>query len=178
MADPTLRIADRSAIPALPVMMAHHRPILALDLGTTTGWALRDTDGLITSGTLSLRPGRFDGGGMRYLRFANWLAEIDRLTGPMAAIWFEGVRRHAGTDAAHVYGGLMATLTAWAEQHGVPYQGVPVGTIKRHVTAKGNAGKEAVLAAVRARGFSPADDNEADAIALLLWAVETAGGLR
>jgi len=69
-------------------------------------------------------------------------------------------------------------LTAWAEQHGVPYQGVPVGTIKRHVTAKGNAGKEVVLATIRARGFSPADDNEADAIALLLWAVETAGGVR
>ncbi|MET3791793.1 hypothetical protein ABID37_002001 [Aquamicrobium terrae] len=74
--------------------------ILALDLGTTTGWALRGHDGLITSGTVSFRPGRYDGGGMRYLRFANWLAEIDRLSGPMAAIWFEEVRRHVGTDAA------------------------------------------------------------------------------
>ena len=37
--------------------------ILALDLGTTTGWALRGHDGLITSGTASFRPGRFDGGG-------------------------------------------------------------------------------------------------------------------
>jgi hypothetical protein len=67
---------------------------------------------------------------MRYLRFTNWLTEIDRLSGPVAAIWFEEVRRHAGTDAAHVYGGLMATLTAWAELRGVPYAGVPVGTIK------------------------------------------------
>src|SRR5690606_40910206 len=104
MADPTLRIADRSAIPALPFAMTPHRPILALDLGTTTGWALRDADGLITSGTLSLRPGRFDGGGMRYLRFANWLAEIDRLTGPMAAIWFEEVRDRKSTrlNSSHV----------------------------------------------------------------------------
>jgi hypothetical protein len=46
---------------------------------------------------------------MRYLRFTNWLTEIDRLSGPIGAIWFEEVRRHAGTDAAHVYGGLMAT---------------------------------------------------------------------
>jgi hypothetical protein len=29
----------------------------------------------------------------------------------------------------------------------------------------------------RARGFSPADDNEADAIAILLWAIETNGGV-
>ena len=76
--------------------------MLALDLGTTTGWALRAPDGLITSGTVSFRPGRFDGGGMRYLRFTNWLTEMDRLSGPIAAIWFEEVRRHAGTDAAHV----------------------------------------------------------------------------
>lgn len=154
-----------------------HRAILALDLGTSTGWALRSVDGLITSGTISLRPGRFDGGGMRYLRFTNWLTEIDRLSGPIAAIWFEEVRRHAGTDASHIYGGLMATLTAWAELRGVPYEGVPVGTIKRHVAAKGNADKAAVMAAVRARGFSPADDNEADAIAILLWAIETNGGV-
>jgi hypothetical protein len=150
---------------------------LALDLGTSTGWAIRGHDGLITSGTVSLRPGRFDGGGMRYLRFTNWLTEIDRLSGPVAAIWFEEVRRHAGTDASHIYGGLMATLTAWAELRGVPYEGVPVGTIKRHAAGKGNADKAAMVAAVRARGFSPADDNEADAIAILLWAIETNGGV-
>ncbi len=154
-----------------------HAAILALDLGSTAGWALRGHDGLITSGTASFRPGRFDGGGMRYLRFTNWLTEIDRLSGPISAIWFEEVRRHAGTDAAHVYGGLMATLTAWAELRGVPYEGVPVGSIKRHATGKGNADKAAMIAAVRARGFSPADDNEADAIALLLWAIETNGGV-
>ena len=87
------------------------------------------------------------------------------------------MRRHAGTDAAHVYGGFLATLTAWCEQHGIAYQGVPVGTIKRYATGKGNADKQAVIAAVRARGFEPADDNEADAIAILLWAIETNGGL-
>jgi hypothetical protein len=150
--------------------------LLALDLGTTTGWAMRSAESLMTSGTVSLRPGRFEGGGMRYLRFTNWLDEMARLAGPIKAIYFEEVRRHAGTDAAHVYGGLMATLTAWAELRGVPYQGVPVGTIKRHATGKGNANKDAMMAAARARDFSPADDNEADAIALLFWAIETNGG--
>jgi hypothetical protein len=152
--------------------------ILALDLGTTTGWALRSHDGLITSGTVSFRPSRYDGGGMRYLRFTNWLAELDRLSGPIATIWFEEVRNHKGVDASHVYGGLMATLTAWAEHRGVPYAGVPVGTIKRFATGKGNANKQAMIAAVRDRGFSPADDNEADAIAILLWAIETRGGVQ
>lgn len=149
---------------------------LSLDLGTITGWAL-DADGRITSGTVSFRTGRFEGGGMRYLRFGNWLGEMLRLS-PIHAVHFEEVRRHAATDAAHVYGGLMATLTAWCEREGIPYQGVPVGTIKRHATGKGNAGKDAVISAIEARGFSPADDNEADAIALALWAQETGGGAK
>jgi Holliday junction resolvasome RuvABC endonuclease subunit len=153
------------------------RTILALDLGTTTGWALRAHDGLITSGTVSFKPRRFDGGGMRYLRFTNWLTEIDRLSGPIEAIWFEEVRNHKGVDASHVFGGLMAVLTSWAEMRGVPYEGVPVGTIKKHATGKGNASKAMMIQAARARGFSPADDNEADAIAILIWALETKGGM-
>ena len=153
------------------------RTLLAIDLGTTTGWALKSQGGLITSGTVSFRPSRYDGGGMRYLRFQNWLAEMDRLSGPIATIWFEEVRNHKGVDASHVYGGLMATLTSWAELRGIPYQGVAVGTIKRFATGKGNANKAAMMVAARARGFSPADDNEADAIAILLWAIESRGGV-
>ena len=155
--------------------LAHH-PVLALDLGTTTGWALRGHDGCITSGTMTFKPTRFEGGGMRYLRFRGWLAEIAGLSGGIARIAFEEVQRHAGTGAAHAYGGFLATLTAWCEQEAIPYQGVPVGTIKRYATGKGNAGKDAVVAAVRSRGFLPADDNEADAIALLLWATDPTGG--
>jgi Holliday junction resolvasome RuvABC endonuclease subunit len=146
-------------------------PILALDLGQHTGWALRTTDGVITSGTAQFRPGRFEGGGMVYLRFRGWLQELDETAGGIGAVFFEEVVRHLGTAASHAYGGYLAHLTAWAEALRLPYQGVPVGTIKRHATGKGNAGKDQVIAAVRARGFAPADDNEADALALLDWAM-------
>ena len=145
--------------------------ILALDLGQNTGWALRTADGLITSGTVQFRPGRFEGGGMVYLRFRAWLQELDETSGGIGAVFFEEVRRHLGTAAAHLYGGWLAILSTWCEGHGVPYQGVPVGTIKRHATGNGNAGKDEVIAAMRARGFAPADDNEADALALLFFAL-------
>lgn len=144
--------------------------ILALDLGTTTGWAVSGRDGSITSGSESFKPRRFEGGGMRYLRFKNWLQEIAQAVGGLGAVYFEEVRRHAGVDAAHAYGGFMAHLTAWCEHHGIPYQGVPVGTIKKHATGKGNAGKQDMVTAMQAMGFRPADDNEADALALLRWA--------
>lgn len=150
--------------------------VLALDLGTTTGWAMH-TDGAITSGTVSFKPGRFEGGGMRYLRFRGWLAELSSMTGGVGAVYFEEVRRHAGVDAAHAYGGFLATLTAWCEHHGTAYAGVPVGTIKRHATGKGNADKAAMIAAMRLAGHNPADDNEADALAIVRWALESGAPL-
>ena len=176
MANQTMTNPNQNAVQKAPPAFTGQRTLLALDLGTTTGWALHGADGLITSGTASFRNGRFDGGGMRYLRFTNWLGELERLSGPVAAIWFEEVRRHAGTDAAHVYGGLMASLTSWGELRGIPYEGVPVGTIKRHATGKGNAPKQAMIDAARAKGFSPEDENEADAIAILLWAIDAREG--
>ena len=114
-----------------------------------------------------------DGGGMRFLRFKRWLTELKGEG--FEAVYFEEVRRHAGIDAAHAYGGFMATLTAWCEAHGIPYEGVPVGTIKRSFTGKGNAKKAAMKAEAVRRGYTVADDNEADALAILLWAQERAG---
>ena len=145
--------------------------ILALDLGTTTGWALMTRDGSITSGTESFKPHRFEGGGMRFLRFKRWLTEIKQTSDGIDAVYFEEVRRHLGVDAAHAYGGFMAHLTAWCEHHQIPYQGVPVGTIKKHATGKGNASKGEMIAAAKVRGHFPADDNETDALALLYYAL-------
>lgn len=173
---PNSEPASRAPAPQVPDLS--HASVLALDLGTITGFALRATDGNIVSGTVSFRPTRYDGGGIRYLRFRAWLDSIAEDAGSIGAVYYEEVRRHLSTDAAHVHGGLLATLTAWCEQRSIAYQGVPVGTIKRHSTGKGNADKAAVIAAIRARGYSPVDDNEADAIAILLWALETRGGVR
>lgn len=140
--------------------------ILALDLGTTSGWAISN-NGDVTSGTQSFKPGRYEGGGMRFLKFKGWLNDLKRCTDGFELVVFEEVRRHAGVDAAHVYGGFLAHLTAWCEHHQIPYRGTPVGTIKKHATGKGNADKAAMIAAAEAKGHQPADDNEADAIALL-----------
>lgn len=151
--------------------MSESGAVLALDLGTTTGWAMRNRLGVI-SGTVGLRGGRYEGGGMRYLRFRNFLDEILRRADSIERIVFEEVRRHRGVDAAHVYGGMLATLTSWCEMHQIPYEGYPVGQIKRHATGSGAASKDAMVAAMVARGHSPADDNEADALACLYLAIE------
>ena len=150
--------------------------LFALDLGTRTGWAALPPSGRIASGVAEFRPGRFEGAGMAFLRFERFLADAASASGPFEAVMFEEVRAHAGTIAAQVYGGFLAHLTAWCERTTTPYLGVPVATIKRHATGKGNAGKGDVIKAVRARGFAPKDDNEADALALLDYAIASGIG--
>ena len=62
--------------------MTNPKPILlSLDLGTSTGWAIRNEYGRIVSGTASFKPRRFEGGGMRYLRFERWLNETRNVSG-------------------------------------------------------------------------------------------------
>ena len=145
----------------------NHSTIIALDLGTVTGWATREPSGNITSGTASFKTGRFEGGGMSFLRFKRWLTDLKANLGTIDAIYFEEVRAHKGVDAAHKYGGFVAHLTSWCEHHKIPYSGIPVGTIKKHITGKGNAPKTSIITAVKNKGFTPADDNEADSLALL-----------
>ncbi|WP_086934553.1 crossover junction endodeoxyribonuclease RuvC [Agarilytica rhodophyticola] len=149
--------------------------LLSLDLGTTTGWAMTSHE-LIISGTANFKHSRYDGGGMRFLKFNAWLRDLHTSIDGIDVIYFEEVRRHIGTDAAHVYGGFLATLTAFGEQENIPYQGVPVGTIKKHITGKGNASKQAMIDSVRRLGYEPADDNEADALGLLMWAQDQRTG--
>lgn len=142
---------------------------LALDLGTLTGFAIGEAGSVLASGVVNLKGGRYEGGGMRFLRFRQWLDKTHTPATPITSVGFEEVRRHLGVDAAHVYGGLMATLTAWCESHAIPYQGVPVGTIKSFIAGRGGASKRDVMMAVADKiGRQPEDDNEADAIALLL----------
>ncbi|WP_265044179.1 crossover junction endodeoxyribonuclease RuvC [Wolbachia endosymbiont (group A) of Epagoge grotiana] len=142
--------------------------ILTLDLGKQTGWAML-TDGVIQSGSENFHGSRFSGGGMHFLNFRRWLNEMRERFSDIEAVYFEEVRRHLGTDAAHCYGDFLAHLTAWCEENNIPYQGVPVKTIKRFITGKGNASKSEVIEAVKGKGFIPQDDNEGDALALMFY---------
>lgn len=145
--------------------------VLGLDLGTRCGWAL--VEGVqIVSGVWDLRPRRFEGGGMRMLRLRRHLAEL-----APTRVFLEEVRRHAGTDAAHVYGGMLGIVSAWCEECGVPYAGVPVGTVKRRATGKGNAGKGEMVEAARREFSRPelASEDEADALWVLRCGLDELG---
>lgn len=146
--------------------------LLALDLGRHTGWAA-EVDGTVLHGMIDFGAqksgGRFEGGGMCFLRMRRWLAELHD-TSKIEEVVFEMVHRHLGTAAGHAYGGYLATLTAWCEERGVPYTGVPVQAIKKFATGRGNAKKELVIEASKRWVVGGVkDDNEADALALLYY---------
>jgi Holliday junction resolvasome RuvABC endonuclease subunit len=144
------------------------KKILCLDLGTKTGFALIENNKVIKSGTKNFQPTRFQSSDYRFVVFRNFLKTFL----PLDQVYFEEVRRHIGVDAAHCYGGFKAVLTTFCQDNDVNYCGIAVGTIKKSITGNGAAKKDAVIKAVQDRGFSPIDDNEADAIAIALHVIK------
>ena len=142
---------------------------LAIDPGTKCGWAICVNE-VYTAETWDLSGRKGDGAGMRYIRLRK---SLERILGEFEIfeVAFEEVRGHKGTIAAHVYGGIVAIITAWCEEKKIPYFGVPVGTIKKFATGYGNANKDAMVEAAR-REFehvSIDDDNQADALWILRY---------
>ena len=148
--------------------------VLALDLATSTGWAvLRVKNGTIRSGARSFEAGRVQGAGARFLLFRRWLDEMLQ-EWAFDVVYFEEVRGHVATQAAQVYGGFLATLTAWCEEREIPYLGVHTGTWKKTITGAGNAKKDQVRACIAERlelDPQPKHD-EADALGVLLHATD------
>jgi hypothetical protein len=142
------------------------RNILALDLGTNCGFAL-SKDGEISYGTKNFSAKRGDGAGQRWLKFRALLANQYNAAGELHVVYYEDVKNHAGVIASHIYGGFLAHLEAWCEVQRVRLEPVGVGTVKKSWTGNGAAKKELMIDEARRRGFKPADDNSADALAVL-----------
>jgi hypothetical protein len=147
--------------------------ILCLDLGAAMGWASRSRDGFVASGTQRFDAGGRHGYGVRFLQFRRWLT--DRKPYGLDRIFYERILHHASGDSAHAYGAFVGTLAAWGEAHSVPYFGVNWATVKKYATGSGAAKKPEIIAAMRARGYAPEDDNEADALALLDYVMRARG---
>lgn len=150
--------------------------ILAIDIGTTTGWAMRTTAGAVSGGSQSFALKAMDGPGQRWIKFRYWLAETQKQAGSLDIVYYELVRNHTATQAAHIYGGFEAMLQAYCEANRILLVGVAVGTIKKFWTGNGNADKAAMIAEAKQRGFKPVDDNHADALALLAYANKQESG--
>lgn len=151
-------------------------PILALDLATATGWALRDARGVVTSGVMTFSLRRGESSGMRLLRFRRWLREMLG-DGKVLLVAYEQPvihrkRRQLNASVAHNLEGVLLP-----ELEGrVDYVSPTPAEVKKHATGKGNAAKAQMIEAARERwGVEVQDDNEADALCVLAWTLEEIG---
>lgn len=170
--DPPLEKSGQTAAPAPIARARAFAPrvnTLALDLGTHCGFALSTRDGLLEYGTEKFQPKRDPG--ERWTNFRAWLSKLIAER-HIAVAYYEDVRRHTATDAAHVYGGFLAMLQMVCAQHRVRLEKVGVKQAKKAWTGNGNSGKDAMIAEAKRRGFNPTDDNEADALAILAYGVQ------
>ena len=149
--------------------------ILALDLATSTGWALSEND-RITSGVQTFDVKRGESPGMRFLRLSRWLEEVAArhhgLTTRYVDLIVYEAAHHRGGPATAVGVGLTSHVLSFCAKHAIEHQPVHTATLKKWTTGKGNAGKPLMVAAVCRRWNVRIDDhNEADAYALMMFAL-------
>jgi crossover junction endodeoxyribonuclease RuvC len=151
--------------------------ILALDLGTRTGWALWDGYRR-ESGVQLFEVKRGESPGMRYVRFRRWLQDVTIARGGIGVsdfprldlIVFEQAH-HRGGAATEVAAGFSTRVLEHCAEWKIEHTSIHTATLKKATCGKGNASKEEMLAAVAAKWKAVTDDNEADAIALLYYAI-------
>jgi Holliday junction resolvasome RuvABC endonuclease subunit len=141
--------------------------ILALDLGTKTGWAMLE-GGRIESGVQISDVKRGESPGMRYIRFNRWLEEI---ADPKPDVIVFEQAHHRGGAATETAAGFSTRVLEFCARHGIEHSSVHSATLKKFATGSGRAEKADMIARARER-FKPdlADDNEADALWILEWA--------
>ncbi len=150
---------------------------LSLDTGTDTGWAIR-IGSVIHSGTQNFQhDAKRESPGMRFLRFSKWLRGMIKEHDVVQVIYEQPHQR--GGAATTVGVGLATHLMSVCAELEVEHVAVHSGTLKKFATGKGNANKDEMYQALlrdqrdplRARTMIP-DDNEVDAIWLLLYSEE------
>lgn len=150
--------------------------VLTLDLGWTCGWATWRRGDVVASGTVRLASESPDDG-VRFLAFRQFLTatrkEILAAGESLDDVAYERVDFLApqnGVNAAHVWGGLWGNLASWCAFYSIPLLGLPVSTVKKHVTGHGSAAKNLVTTRVQALYPHVREHNEADAVAVLITA--------
>jgi len=137
--------------------------LLALDLGTRTGWA----HSAGPSGVQDFSPRRGDSPGMRWLEFGGWLRRILEAA-PTDVIVYEQAH-HRGGAATHVAHALISQVEAVAAERGIEITSRHSSAVKKRATGRGNADKPSMMAAAELTwpGVKFADDNQVDAMWLL-----------
>lgn len=142
--------------------------LIALDVATKTGWAVFSSQ-RIQSGVHKFKGAH----GQRFAQFHNWLTELKNnlQDGSDIILLYEEAVPHT-MKSSQVFYGFRGVLLRWCEHHQVAYVPITPQAIKRSATGSPSAHKDDVINAMLKLGHNPHDDNEADALALLHYAID------
>ena len=144
--------------------------ILALDLGTLTGWAYFDGT-RIESGTQDFSLHRGESPGMRFVRFNAWLSGFLTCLVPGDLLAYEQAH-HRGGAATEIAAGFSTRVQEAASLHKLEHASIHSSTLKKFATGKGNAKKPEMMLTARQRWPEQRveTDDQADALWILEWA--------
>lgn len=139
---------------------------LSLDFATNTGFCIHEDGEIVTSGCLNFASKKKQNKDLRLKRFKKFL---EAFATDVNEIHYEAARSMRNATGLIVLAEFQGILKVFAVENNIeifPYSAKP---IKKFVTGNGNASKEKVIDAVQKRvGSHITNDNEADAIALML----------
>lgn len=144
--------------------------ILALDLGTRTGWAYALPGGAPAHAHVRLPNDRGDGA--FFSAFRRFLLDHITVHAPRLIVYEAPLITGSATSVQTVFRlfGLAAHTVEIAHIREVRCERANNASVKKFLTDNGRAKKPEVMDAIRARGWEPDGDDEADALAVLLWA--------
>lgn len=143
--------------------------ILALDISLRTGFAYGAEADNIRFGMRGFTAVEPDNA-VRGRMFRQWLCELMTEIEPQELVIEKGFYRYGGPT--ELLWGLIWEAHRAAELRNIPRREVSPLSIKKFICGNHRAKKPEVMAAVKARGFNVLDDNAADAVSLLLFAME------
>lgn len=165
--------APTSPLPtALAAWLTSEKPLLALHLADTTGWALACPTSGITSGSEHFVE-RLEDGRLEVQGFHHWLTQ-HTCARPLERVVFNAMGRYLTLHMAQVFGALWGQLEAFCEPQGIRCRSVVSAVCQQHVLGRSRPSTCPVdwTAALHRRGFIPEHESEAQALATLLWALE------
>lgn len=143
--------------------------ILAIDQASSCGWATRNG-----SGTWNLKTLKDESSGMKGLRFRSKLKEVCELENINLVVYERVAGMHANSIIHSAK--MVAVIEMFCEESGIEYRAYSAPAIKKFATGKGNANKEAMVAAARLKyGYTGTSDDEADALHLYHLTVQDLG---
>ena len=150
--------------------------VLVLDIATKLGWAVHRGPGcpIPDSGVLSIKQSDDESDSARLLNLWRLLNQFKNTYIEIEHVFYEkGISFGRHGKATQVMHRLFGVLELWCALHEIPLDSVNPSTLKKFSTGDGRAEKLDMIIVARRRwpGVSVYDDNQADALMVLSWAM-------